>query len=259
MGQHSKPRTYAAQHRKPKATGTAVAGFGTVAAGAAIAGTIILPSSAASAAVITPAQAASLQSAGAHPEAPELLTPTAVAAPAVLTVRQGDTLTSLAQSHCGSAAKWPGLFKANASAVTNPNLIYPGQKLRRVCDDTPAPVLAADVTLQAPVQHTYTHTHTQPVTHPVTDAVSAGEGSSSAYGAFPGASCIVERESGGNPTAQNPGSTASGLFQDLDSTWADYDGYARAMDAPASVQIEFNQKLASGGLSPWAADGCPGT
>lgn len=50
--------------------------------------------------------------------------------------------------------------------------------------------------------------------------------------------CIIKRESGGNPVAKNPRSTASGLYQFLDSTWANYGGFARAMDAPASVQRE---------------------
>jgi hypothetical protein len=48
--------------------------------------------------------------------------------------------------------------------------------------------------------------------------------------------CVLRRESGGTPTAQNPSSSASGLWQFLDSTWDHYGGYARAKDAPASVQ-----------------------
>ena len=43
-------------------------------------------------------------------------------------------------------------------------------------------------------------------------------------------------ESGGDYTAQSRGSTASGAYQFLDSTWARYGGYARAADAPPSVQ-----------------------
>ena len=34
-------------------------------------------------------------------------------------------------------------------------------------------------------------------------------------------SLIIQDESGGNPTAQNSSSTASGLFQDTNSTWAE--------------------------------------
>lgn len=52
------------------------------------------------------------------------------------------------------------------------------------------------------------------------------------------ASCIAKYESGGNPRAQNPHSSASGLFQFVDGTWNNFKGYARAMYAPVSVQLE---------------------
>jgi len=66
---------------------------------------------------------------------------------------------------------------------------------------------------------------------------------------------VLARESGGDPTAQNRHSTASGLWQDLDSTWGGYAGYSRAMYAPASVQNEFNRRLWNGGrgCSNWNA------
>lgn len=52
------------------------------------------------------------------------------------------------------------------------------------------------------------------------------------------AACIAKYESGGNPTAQNPTSSASGLYQFIDGTWNNYGGYSRAMHAPVSVQTE---------------------
>lgn len=52
------------------------------------------------------------------------------------------------------------------------------------------------------------------------------------------ASCIAKYESGGNPRAQNPHSSASGLFQFVDGTWNHFGGYARAMYAPVSVQLQ---------------------
>lgn len=52
------------------------------------------------------------------------------------------------------------------------------------------------------------------------------------------AACIAKYESGGNPRAQNPHSTASGLFQFINGTWNHFGGYARAMYAPVSVQLK---------------------
>lgn len=66
---------------------------------------------------------------------------------------------------------------------------------------------------------------------------------------------IVRCESGGDYTDVNKsGSTASGAYQFLDSTWNNFDGYSRAMYAPPAVQdqralIEYN----SSGTSAWAA------
>ncbi len=47
---------------------------------------------------------------------------------------------------------------------------------------------------------------------------------------------VLDRESGGDPLAENPYSSASGLWQFIDSTWANYGGYSHASYAPASVQ-----------------------
>lgn len=74
-------------------------------------------------------------------------------------------------------------------------------------------------------------------------------------------SAIIACESGGNPAAQNPSSTASGLFQFLDTSWIAYGGgkYAsRAKYATPAQQTEIaNHAYALSGLSPWAASqGC---
>jgi LysM repeat protein len=74
---------------------------------------------------------------------------------------------------------------------------------------------------------------------------------------------IVSCESGGNPHAQNASSTASGLYQFLDSSWKAYGGTkfgARAKDASAAQQTQIaNIAFQKSGLSPWTASrGCWG-
>ena len=66
---------------------------------------------------------------------------------------------------------------------------------------------------------------------------------------------VMMRESGGNITAQNPSSTASGKWQFLDSTWQGYGGYAKARYAPESVQDAKARALWAGGrgCSHWSA------
>jgi hypothetical protein len=75
---------------------------------------------------------------------------------------------------------------------------------------------------------------------------------SSAYTLPPIFAKIKQCESGNDPVAQNPHSTASGLYQVLNSTWNNYDGYARAMYAPPAVQEQFALELYTRrGTEPW--------
>lgn len=72
--------------------------------------------------------------------------------------------------------------------------------------------------------------------------------------------CVIQRESGGDPTAYNSSSGASGLFGMLLSTWDSLGlGYpGGAYTAPVSVQEQgFAILYARDGTSPWAPyDGC---
>lgn len=65
---------------------------------------------------------------------------------------------------------------------------------------------------------------------------------------------IVQRESGGDYSAENPTSTASGKYQFLDGTWNGYGGYQHASDAPPAVQdARACEVWANGaGASHWA-------
>jgi LysM repeat protein len=168
-----------------------------------------------------------------------------------VTVVVGDTLSSIASDH---GTTWQVLAEDNPS-ITNPNLIYAGE------------------TVLVPSGGSFSSWSSSPDSSPSgqtsgasSDSTGGGTaGSVSTSAAVPGwASCIVQKESGGNPSAVNsvPGyiGNGGGLFGDLTSTWNGYDGYAQPFDAPVSVQVQFNDQLeAQDGLSPWAADGCPGT
>ena len=68
------------------------------------------------------------------------------------------------------------------------------------------------------------------------------------------AATIRELESGGDYTARAPGSTASGAYQFLDSSWAGYEGYARAWLAPPETQDAKAAELIAAILAANAGD-----
>ena len=45
-------------------------------------------------------------------------------------VKSGDTLSKIAKAHYGDAMKYNSIFEANKPMLTDPDKIYPGQKLR---------------------------------------------------------------------------------------------------------------------------------
>ena len=42
----------------------------------------------------------------------------------------GDSLSKIAKRHYGDANKWPRIYEANRDLIKDPNLIFPGQKIR---------------------------------------------------------------------------------------------------------------------------------
>lgn len=129
---------------------------------------------------------------------------------------------------------------------------------------TPAPPVVAVVRTSAPT----------PVIAPVTSgstshtSITTPTPDTSALSLWPAATpswvistfnCIADvHESGGNPRAANPSSTASGLYQFLDSSWMDYGGgqYAsRAMYAsvPEQNAVAWHAYQVSG-FQPWDGD-----
>lgn len=45
-------------------------------------------------------------------------------------IKSGDTLSAIAQHHYKDASKYPKIFEANREVIKDPNLIFPGQKIR---------------------------------------------------------------------------------------------------------------------------------
>ena len=77
------------------------------------------------------------------------------------TVREGDTLGSIAQRFYGNPADWSLLYQANRSVIQNPNVIYPGEVLTvpygpSAGTRTSAPAASAVMTTSATLSGTLT-------------------------------------------------------------------------------------------------------
>ena len=171
------------------------------------------------------------------------------------TVIAGDTLSGISARFCGTAADFGSI--AAASGIANPDLIFPGQPIKLDCDATPVPVRSAHHD-----RHHATRIHLSAAHRPRGRHARPEPAGSITAGMSAFESCVISRESGGNPHAVNPYSDAGGLFQFLPSTWASL-GFAAAypggaQTAPVPVQKEAFAKLyAEAGTSPWAPyDGC---
>jgi LysM repeat protein len=182
------------------------------------------------------------------------------------TVISGDTLSGISARFCGSAADYPSL--AAASGITNPDVIYAGQAIKLNCHAAvpapaaPAPRRAVDRDHHARATAHADASAARRAPHRPRHARPAGGGGFSTAGMAAFESCVISRESGGNPRAVNPVSGAGGLFQFLPSTWAGL-GFASsypggAQTAPVGVQeAAFARLFAEAGTSPWRPyDGC---
>ena len=45
-------------------------------------------------------------------------------------IESGDTLSNIAKQYYGNAMDYPKIFEANREVIKDPDLIYPGQKIR---------------------------------------------------------------------------------------------------------------------------------
>lgn len=174
-------------------------------------------------------------------------------------VKSGDTLTLIATRLYHQPIRRADIWWINRKRVPNPNLIFVGERLWTNTEYPPRWMIRRFNEAASPA---ITAVSTTPTTTVSYTPVTAPSGSFE--------SCVMQRESGGVPTAWYPAHTdgslpppydsvAEGLFGFLLSTWQQLGlGYNQgASYAPASIQIEgFNKLYAESGSAPWAGDGC---
>ena len=92
-----------------------------------------------------------------------------------------------------------------------------------------------------------------PAPAPVQPSGIVGTGGMSAFQA-----CVIQRESGGNPSAVNPSSGAGGLYGFLPSTWQALGHSGLPENASVAEQNQaFAQEYTQSGTAAWAPyDGC---
>jgi LysM repeat protein len=180
-----------------------------------------------------------------------------------VTVKAGDTLSSISQREYGSAADWPALWWTNRHLVGNPSMIAAGQRLRVPNWHQVKPWLsrAALAAIPAPPPAPAPAQPAQAVSTPAaTSAAPAPAQPTGSYSGAPGSyqSCVIQAESGGNPQAVNPSSGAGGLYGFLPSTWQALGFSGLPQNAPVSVQNQaFAKQYAQSGTSAWSPyDGC---
>lgn len=175
------------------------------------------------------------------------------------TVRPGDSLSSISQREFGSSASWPALWWANRHNVHNPSVIQAGERLVVPGSHkvkpwlTRAALAAIPAAVHAPVAAPAAPSAS---TGAVTSAAPAQQASYSGSGGFQ--SCVIQRESGGDPSAVNASSGAGGLYGFLPSTWQALGHSGLPENASVAEQnAAFAQEYAQSGGSAWSAyDGC---
>jgi len=166
-----------------------------------------------------------------------------------VTVRTGDTLSSIAAAHHMS---WEALYAAppNRSRIQDPNVVTTGERLRIPAD--PALWASKYTPPQAPAQPAATQAPAQGPASQAPASSSSGTVSSSTSGTSSFEQCVAWRESSNTPTDPD------GLYGILPSTWASlgYSGTA-GQASVAQQKAAFNQLYAQYGTQPWApSDGC---
>jgi resuscitation-promoting factor RpfC len=182
---------------------------------------------------------------------------------ATVHVRSGDSLSTLARRYYHHAEWWPRIWWANRHQVANPNEIRPGEAFIIPVPRSPRPSTVAGALHAippppppppAPVQQAAPVAAAPAAAPaPVQSSGTVGTGGMSAFQA-----CVIQRESGGNPSAVNPSSGAGGLYQFLPSTWQALGHSGLPENASVAEQNQaFQQQYAQSGTAAWASyDGC---
>ncbi len=179
-----------------------------------------------------------------------------------VTVRSGDTLSSISQRAYGRAADWPAVWWANRHSVRNPSMIKVGQHLRLPADPRVSAWLtrAAVSAIPAPVAVAAAPAPVQPATSAAPATVSSVPAQAASYNGAPGSfqSCVIQRESGGNARRGQRVQRRRRLYGFLPSTWQALGFSGLPENAPVSVQnAAFAKEYAQSGSSAWSAyDGC---
>ena len=172
-----------------------------------------------------------------------------------VTVRSGDTLSSISKHEYGKAGAWPALWWINRDHVHNPSVIRVGQRLRLSDWQRVRPWLKRAALAAIPAPPAVAPAAPAAPSQPASTASGAGS-YSAASGSFQ--SCVIQAESGGDPHAVNPSSGAGGLYGFLPSTWQALGFSGLPEDAPVSEQnAAFAKQYAQTGTAAWAPyDGC---
>jgi LysM repeat protein len=196
------------------------------------------------------------------------LHPSAHHAQASYTVRQGDTLSTIAAHAYHNAADWPAVWWANRRQVRNPNMIAKGQRLQLPASGhvTAAMARAALAAIPAPPPPPPAPAPAQAPAAPVSTS-QGGQYTSAPVSAAPASSsgvnwsAIAACESGGN-WSTNTGNGFYGGLQFTEGTWLANGGgqYAPSANlASPSQQIAVAQNvLASQGIGAWPVCGANG-
>ena len=190
--------------------------------------------------------------------------PALALATVLYTVKPGDTLSGIAQHY---NTTWEAIYTENHTKISNPNLVYAGERLhvRRGDHSTAVSAQAAAAVQSAPsaaavtstpVQSTSTSAQSTPVqsyrattTPTSTSGQSYDSGSLSDIPGVPSsfASCVAYRESTDdtNPAANG---NAYGIIP--------ASGYDVGGDSIAQQKQVFKEIYDTSGPSAWASDGC---